>query len=71
MDEFAEQLGDVLNRPVFFRVPGLVMKAMIGESADFITASLRVLPEKLGALGFQFSFPLLKDALSDAIINKK
>ncbi len=71
MDEFAEQLGDVVNRPVFFRVPGLVMKAMIGESADFITASLRVLPEKLEALGFQFSFPLLKDALSDAIINKK
>jgi uncharacterized protein (TIGR01777 family) len=71
MDEFAEQLGDVLHRPVFFRVPKLVMKAMIGESADFITASLRVLPEKLEKSGFQFSFPLLKNALSDAITNKK
>ncbi len=71
MNEFTEQLGEVLNRPVFFRVPKLVMKAMIGESADFITASLRVIPEKLEKTGFQFSFPLLKNALSDAIINKK
>ncbi len=71
MNEFAEQLGDVLNRPVFFRVPKLVMKAMIGESADFITASLRVVPEKLEGSGFRFAHPLLKDALSDAVRNNK
>ena len=71
MDEFAEQLGDILNRPVFFRVPKMVMKAMIGESADFITASLRVVPEKLEESGFRFVHPLLKDALSDAIRNQK
>ncbi len=71
MDEFTEQLGDVLNRPVFFRVPKLVMKAMIGESADFITASLRVLPKKLDGSGFKFTHPLVRNALSDAIRNKR
>ncbi len=71
MDEFARQLGHVLKRPVFFRVPKLVMKAMIGESADFITASLRVVPEKLERSGFKFAYPLLINALSDAVRNKK
>ncbi len=71
MNEFAEQLGDVLHRSVFFRVPKLAMKAIIGESADFIIASLRVVPEQLEGSGFKFAHPLLKNALSDAIRNKK
>ncbi len=71
MDEFAQQLGDVLNRPVFFRVPKPVLKAMIGESADFITASLRVVPDKLEESRFRFVHPLLKNALLDAVVNKR
>jgi uncharacterized protein (TIGR01777 family) len=71
MDKFAKGLGMVLNRPVLFRVPKLVMKAMIGESADFVTASLRAVPEKLGKTGFSFAHPDLENALYDVIRNKK
>lgn len=67
MNEFTAQLGEVLNRPVFFRVPNPVIRVMIGESADFITASLRVVPEKLEKSGFKFAHSLLKDALSNVV----
>lgn len=71
MDEFAEEFGKVLNRPVFFKVPLFVLKAFTGEAADFITASLRVMPEKLKISGFQFNYPDLRTAFIDILKNKK
>ena len=71
MDEFADYLGETLHKPVFLKVPKFAMKAAIGEAADFITASLRVLPERVQNTGFSFDFPYLPDALKDIIRNKK
>ena len=71
MDEFARQFGSSLNRPVFFRVPLFVLKAILGEAGDSITASLRVIPDKLENSGFQFNFSTLNNALIDIVRNKK
>lgn len=71
MNEFAVILGEVLHRPSFFKVPKYVLRAAIGEAADFITASLKVIPQKLEEAGFQFNFPLLRPALEDVIKYKK
>jgi uncharacterized protein len=71
MDEFAEQFGRAVNRPVFFKVPLFVLRAVTGEAADFITASLRVTPEKLKNSGFSFNHSELKSALIDILNNKK
>ncbi len=71
MDEFAAQFGEVLNRPSFFKVPKFALKAVIGEAADFITASLRVIPGKLLDTGFLFNFPKLHTALADLVNTNK
>jgi len=70
MNDFAKQLGNAMHRPVFFKVPKVLLKAAVGEAADFITASMKVIPQKLEDVGFEFKFPLLKDALYDVIKNK-
>ncbi len=71
MDEFAEQFGKALSRPSFFKIPKFVLKLVMGEAADFITASLRVIPERLQKSGFIFKFPELHSALDDIVKNKK
>ncbi|HSD63271.1 MAG TPA: TIGR01777 family oxidoreductase [Ignavibacteriaceae bacterium] len=71
MHEFAEQFGKALNRPAFFKVPRFVLKTIMGEAADFITASLRVIPERLQKSGFIFRFPEIYSALDDIVRNKK
>lgn len=69
MNDFAKQLGKAMHRPAAFRVPKIILKALIGEAADFITASMKVIPQKLKDAGFKFKYPLLKEALN-AIIRK-
>ncbi len=67
MNDFAKELGKVMHRPALFRVPKSIMKIVVGEAADFITASIKVIPQKLEESGFKFKYPLLKDALNDVI----
>ena len=70
MNDFAKQLGKAMHRPVFLKVPKFVLKAAIGEAADFITASMKIIPQKLEAAGFKFKYPMLEEALNN-IIKKK
>jgi uncharacterized protein (TIGR01777 family) len=71
MDEFAEQFGRVIHRPVFFKVPKFALRIVKGEAADYITASMRVVPRKLQDYNFTFSYPQLGPALQDLIQYKK
>jgi len=67
MKDFAKTMGDVLNRPSFFRVPEGLLKLAIGEMADSALISLRVKPKKLEDNNFKFLFADLKEALNDLI----
>jgi uncharacterized protein len=67
MNEFASTLGDVMNRPSWFRVPGFVLKVAVGDSATAILASLRAIPKKLLDAGYRFRHPDLKRALHDML----
>ena len=63
--EFARALGRALRRPALVPVPAAALTLLYGEMArGTILASQRVLPRRLGELGFQFRFPLLSDALA-------
>ncbi len=42
MNEFAKTLGNVMNRPSLFPVPKFVLKLVVGEAAEVITASQRI-----------------------------
>ncbi len=63
-DAFAKELGRVLGRPSFARVPAFALEALFGEAAKAaILASQRVQPKRLVASGFSFMHPTLEPAL--------
>jgi hypothetical protein len=64
-EELAMVLGTVLHRPSVMPVPAPIIRMMLGkEMADqTVLASQRVLPKRLIEAGFEFEFPLLRDAL--------
>jgi uncharacterized protein (TIGR01777 family) len=66
--EFSKTLGKVLKRPAVFPAPKFAVTAMRGgEVADFVTASLRVVPRRPLDKGFQFRHPDLEPALRDLL----
>jgi uncharacterized protein (TIGR01777 family) len=66
--EFSKTLGKVLKRPAFFPAPRLAVAALRGgEVADFVTASLRVVPRRPLDKGFVFRHPDLEPALRDLL----
>ena len=62
--DFAARLGEVLHRPALIPVPAFALRLLFGEMADAaLLSSQRVLPARLGALGFEFRHPTLLGAL--------
>ena len=67
MIEFARTLGKALHRPSFFTVPEFVLKLAVGEGAQSILSSLRVIPQRLINNLFQFKYENLETALNSLL----
>jgi uncharacterized protein (TIGR01777 family) len=67
MKEFAKTLGKVIKRPSLFPVPKFMLKIIIGEAAEVVTGSQKVIPDKLIKNGYKFKFTKLEDALKDLL----
>lgn len=67
MNEVSDTLGDVMNRPSFFRVPKFALELVFGEAAQPITGSIRMQPKKLQVHGFEFRYEELEEALADIL----
>jgi uncharacterized protein (TIGR01777 family) len=70
--EIGDVLGRVLRRPnplqsLGLGVPSTVFRAMLGEMADAVLDSQRVLPTRLLQLGYQFRYPDVDSALRDLL----
>jgi len=65
--EFSRTLGRVMRRPAFFRVPGFIIRALMGEMSSVVLEGRRVIPRKLTALDFEYEFPEIESALNDLI----
>ena len=66
--EFSKTLGSVLGRPAVFPAPKFAVAALRGgEVAEFVTASLRVMPRRPLDKGYQFRFTNLEPALRDLL----
>jgi NAD dependent epimerase/dehydratase family enzyme len=62
--EFAAALGRALKRPAFLPAPAFALRLALGEMADaLILGGQRVLPTKALALGFEFRYPRVDEAL--------
>ena len=56
--DFTKAVGTVLHRPTIFPMPAFAAKLALGEMADdLLLSSIRVEPDKLQSLGFQFAQP--------------
>ncbi|MEI6692782.1 MAG: TIGR01777 family oxidoreductase [Chlorobium sp.] len=71
MKDFAAQLGDVLGKPSLLQVPKFVVQLLMGEGGEYAVKGQKVKPSFLQAHGFKFNHPILADALTDLIANKK
>ncbi len=67
--QFTETLARVLHRPVFLVTPAWVLKLMLGEMSALLLGGQRALPTKVQALGYQFDYVNLEDALT-AIVSQ-
>jgi uncharacterized protein len=62
--EFTRVLAHTLHRPALCPAPAFALRLVLGEMADaLLLSSLRVLPQKLQQLGFQFRYSDLSGAL--------
>jgi uncharacterized protein (TIGR01777 family) len=65
MKELAKALGRALHRPSWLPVPAAAVRTMFGEGATVVLDGQRVLPKRPLALGFQFRFANLDEAMAD------
>lgn len=63
--DFTHVLGHVLGRPTVMAVPEFALKLALGDMAEMVFASERVVPAAAEAAGFHFTFPELEPALRD------
>jgi uncharacterized protein len=55
--QFARALGRSLKRPALIPAPGFALKVVLGEFANSVLTSQRVLPAHAQALGYHFRYP--------------
>jgi uncharacterized protein (TIGR01777 family) len=63
----ADAIGAALSRPSFLPTPDLAIRVLLGELAEVVLASQRIVPRKALALGYRFRFPELGPALRDLL----
>ncbi len=63
--EFSKVLASSLERPLFFPVPPLMLKVILGEMSTLILAGQRVSSEKALNNGMKFKYPNLYSALKE------
>jgi uncharacterized protein len=60
-------LAKALHRPALFPAPKFALRLALGEMADMLFDSLRVLPEATERAGFTFRYPELSGALANLL----
>jgi uncharacterized protein (TIGR01777 family) len=61
--EFTQALSRAIHRPAPWSIPKFAMRLAVGEMAEFLFESLRVLPQAAQKAGFRFEYPELNGAL--------
>ena len=70
-ETFSHELAKALHKPFFVpNVPSFALKLVFGEMANVLLLGSRVSNKKLSDLGFQFKYPLLKNAFEQIVSEK-
>ncbi len=65
--DLARAIGKVLGRPSVLPMPEAAVRLALGEVANAVLSSQRVVPRKALDLGYQFRFPTVEAALRDLL----
>lgn len=65
--QFAVAAGKALHRPVWFPLPGFVLRLVLGELSTLILDGQNVSSKKLQDLGYHFIYPTIDGALSSIV----
>lgn len=68
--EFTRALASVLHRPAIFPVPALALRLAVGEFAEVLLGSQRVLPKVAQRAGYGFRYSSLDEALR-AVVDER
>jgi uncharacterized protein (TIGR01777 family) len=60
---YSKAIAAAVRRPAWFFVPSPALRLVIGEFADNVLTGQRVMPARLQAAGFEFSYPEIESAL--------
>ena len=63
MKDFSKILGSCLNRPNALRVPGTILKLLLGDGAKLVLEGQKVCSIKLKENIYKFKYPLLEKAI--------
>jgi hypothetical protein len=65
--ELAKAIGEALGKPSGFPTPGFMLKLAMGQVAQIVLGSQKVLPQRAQELGYEFKFPDIQSALRDIL----
>jgi uncharacterized protein len=65
--DFVRALGRAVHRPALLPVPPVALRLAVGEFADALLASQRVVPKVARETGYRWAHPALEDALAAAL----
>ncbi|MFI5755401.1 TIGR01777 family oxidoreductase [Streptomyces sp. NPDC051569] len=65
--EVTAAMGRVLRRPTLFPVPAAALRVALGDFAEDVIGSQRVLPTRLLESGFRFAFPTIDESIRAAL----
>ena len=69
--DMARAIGRVLGRPSLLPAPAFAVRAALGEMAEVILGSQRVVPQRALGLGFRFRWPALAPALRNLLLHEE
>ncbi|WP_068829718.1 TIGR01777 family oxidoreductase [Pseudomonas sp. BMS12] len=64
---FARALGRALHRPALLPLPGLLLKAGLGELSELLLGGQKALPQRALDAGYRFRFTDIDSALADLL----
>lgn len=64
---FAKALGRAVRRPAVLPVPGFTLKLLYGEMSQIVLDGVRMVPGRVGELGYEFEHPDLDEALRSTL----
>lgn len=63
MEEFAQTLARIEERPLFAKLPSWALRTTLGEMSEAVLTSTRAVPDRLRHTNFAFAHPRLEEAL--------